>query len=69
MTQNIALTSTRAGCVPARRRNSAYSPIVPSIHTSGVANAICVGISSAMKAGRKSSTRARPICLMKETQS
>src|SRR3979411_90154 len=38
------------------------------MNTSGVANAIWVGINSVMNAGLKSSIFARPSCLIKETQ-
>ena len=68
MVQNIELISTRAASAPALRQASAWSPIAPRMNTSGVANATWVGISSAMKAGLKSSILARPICLMKDTQ-
>ena len=42
--------------------------MAPRMNTKGVANAIWVGINSAMNAGLKSAILARPICLMKDTQ-
>ncbi|MET3334160.1 hypothetical protein ABIF61_002684 [Bradyrhizobium japonicum] len=67
MVQNIASISTREASAPARRQVSACRPIAPRMKTSGVANAIWVGISSAMKTGRKSSIFARPSCFANET--
>ena len=46
MVQNIELISTRAADAPALRFHNAYNPIAPRMNTSGVANAIWVGIIS-----------------------
>ena len=67
MVQNIVWTSMRAAGAPLSRQVIACKPIAPRMNTSGVAKPTCVGTSSAMKTGRKSSMRARPSCLMKDT--